>query len=358
MGVTPSAVLAPDLDAVLERNADDFAAFRHARFFISGGTGFVGSWLLETFAWANRRLALDASAVVLTRSPDDFATAAPHLLCDPAISFRRGDVRDKNSIWGTFDVVVHAATTVSSSVEGAYGQPPLELIETIVDGTRRVLELARRNGAIPFLFTSSGAVYGEQPPTLEQIEETYLGGPNSLKTTCAYHEAKRMAEMLCGIEAEHAGLQTKIARLFAFVGPYLPVNRHFAIGNFIGDALRGRAIEVFAESGAVRTYMYAGDLATWLWRILARGERQRAYNVGSDYPRAIGDVARAVSEANGCVNEVIIRGVQGDQPFQPDRYVPSTLRARSELGLSETVPLDEAIRRTIDWHRARATVGS
>jgi dTDP-glucose 4,6-dehydratase len=356
--MTPNEALAPDLDAVLERNADDFAAFRGARFFISGGTGFVGSWLLETFAWANRRLALDASAVVLTRSPDAFATAAPHLLCDPAISFRRGDVRDRKSIWGTFDVVVHAATTVSSSVDAAYGQSPLELIETVVDGTRRVLDLARRNGAIPFLFTSSGAVYGEQSPRLERIEETYLGAPDSLQATCAYHEAKRLAEMLCGIEAERCGLQTKIARLFAFVGPYLPVDRHFAIGNFIGDVLRGRAIDVLGDGRAVRTYMYAGDLATWLWRILARGEQERAYNVGSEHPRTIADVARAVSEANDGANEVIIRGVQGTQPFQPDRYVPSTSRARIELGLSETIPFDEAIRRTIAWHRARATVRS
>jgi nucleoside-diphosphate-sugar epimerase len=356
--MTQNQGLAPDLDAVLERNADDFATLRGARLFISGGTGFVGSWLLETFAWANRRLALDASAVVLTRKPDAFATAAPHLLCDPAISFRRGDVRATSSIWGTFDVAVHAATTVSSSFDSAYGQPPLELIETIVDGTRRVLELARRNGAIPFLFTSSGAVYGEQPPQLERIEETYLGGPDPLKTTRAYHEAKRLAEMLCGIEAERSGLETRIARLFAFVGPYLPVDRHFAIGNFIGDVLRSRAIGVFGDPRAVHTYMYAGDLATWLWRILARGQRQRAYNVGSEYPRAIADVARAVSEANNGVNEVIFRGAHGAQPFQPDRYVPSTLRARSELGLSETVPFDEAIRRTIAWHRARTTVRS
>jgi dTDP-glucose 4,6-dehydratase len=257
-GMTQSEALVPDLEAVIEQNADDFAVFRGARFFISGGTGFVGSWLLETFAHANRRLALDAGAVVLTRNLDAFATAAPHLLCDPAISFRRVDVRDRKSIWGTFDAVIHAATTVSSSFDASYGQPPLELVETIVDGTRRVLELAGRNGAIPFLFTSSGAVYGEQPPQVERIEETYLGGPDPLKTTSACHEAKRLAEMLCAIEAERSGVQTKIARLFASVGPYLPVDRHFAIGKFIGDALRGGPIEVFGDGGQLpRTCMQA-----------------------------------------------------------------------------------------------------
>lgn len=126
--MTKAEVLAPDLDAIVERNEDDFAEFRGARFFVTGGTGFVGSWLLETLAWANRRLELGAAVVVLTRSPDAFASAAPHLLSDPAISFRRGDVRGSTSIWGTFDAVIHAATTASASFsEGE----PLVTLETI-----------------------------------------------------------------------------------------------------------------------------------------------------------------------------------------------------------------------------------
>jgi dTDP-glucose 4,6-dehydratase len=351
--MTKAEALAPDLDTVVERNEEDFATFKGARFFITGGTGFVGSWLLETLAWANRRLELGASAVVLTRNPDAFASAAPHLLCDPAISFRRGDVRGSTSIWGTFDAVIHAATTASTSFKE---NDPLKMIETIVDGTRRVLELARRNGAIPFLFTSSGAVYGEQPPDVERIGEDYLGGPNTLQPKFAYHEAKRLAEMLCAIEAGNGGLQTKIARLFTLVGPYLPLDRHFEIGNFIGDVLRGRAIDVANGGTAVRTYLYAADVATWLWRILARGETSRAYNVGSEHTINVAEAARIVAAVNGGVNEVVVRGTHAEHPLKPTRYVPSTLRARSELGLSERVELDEAIRRTLIWHRAKAAL--
>jgi dTDP-glucose 4,6-dehydratase len=350
--MTKAEALAPDLDSVLERNEDDFAAFKGARFFVTGGTGFVGSWLLETLAWANRRLELGVSAVVLTRNPDAFASAAPHLLCDPAISFRRGDVRGATSIWGTFDAVIHAATTASASFTE---KEPLAMIETIVDGTRRVLELARRNGAIPFLFTSSGAIYGEQPAGLERVGESYLGGPDPLETKFAYHEAKRLAEMMCAIEAAGAGIQAKIARLFTLVGPYLPLDRHFEIGNFIGDALRGRAIDVAGDGTAVRTYLYAADLAVWLWRILARGETSRAYNVGSEHACSVADAARTVAAVNGA-NEVVIRGTHSEHPLKPNRYVPDTSRACDELGLTETVGLEEAIRRTIGWHRAKAAL--
>ncbi|MFY9781562.1 MAG: NAD-dependent epimerase/dehydratase family protein [Candidatus Baltobacteraceae bacterium] len=351
--MTKAEALAPDLDAVVERNEDDFATFKGARFFITGGTGFVGSWILETLAWANRRLELGASAVVLTRSPDAFASAAPHLLCDPAISFRRGDLRGSTSIWGSFDAVIHAATTASTSFRE---NDPLRMVETIVDGTRRVLELARRNGAIPFLFTSSGAVYGEQPSDLERVEEGYLGGPDPLETKFAYHESKRLAEMLCAIDAASSALQVKIARLFTLVGPYLPLDRHFEIGNFIGDVLRGRAIDVANGGTAVRTYLYAADVATWLWGILARGETSRAYNVGSERTMSVAEAARIVAAANGGVNEVVIRATRAEHPLKPGRYVPSTQRARGELGLAETVELDEAVRRTIAWHRAKAAL--
>ncbi|MGP6192189.1 MAG: NAD-dependent epimerase/dehydratase family protein [Vulcanimicrobiaceae bacterium] len=348
--MTTAEALAPDLDAVVERNEDDFAAFKGARFFISGGTGFVGSWLLETFCWANRRLELGASAVVMTRNVDAFASAAPHLLCDPAISFRRGDVRGSTSIWGTFDVVIHAATRASASFSDS---DPHKMIETIVDGTRHVLELARRNGAIPFLFTSSGAVYGEQPSDVERLDEDYLGGPNPLETKFAYHESKRLAEMLCAIDAMSAGIQAKVARLFKLVGPYLPLDRHFEIGNFIGDVLGGRAIDVADDERSVFTYLYAADLATWLWRILARGETSRAYNVGSERLLSVVEAAHIVAAASAGVNEVVVRTTGMKRP--PVRYVPNTLRARSELDLTETIGLDEAIRRTITWHRAKAT---
>ncbi|MFY9781561.1 MAG: NAD-dependent epimerase/dehydratase family protein [Candidatus Baltobacteraceae bacterium] len=347
----PEPVLAPDLDAIVERNADDFELLRGARLFVTGGTGFVGSWLLESFAWANRRLALDASAVVLTRHPGAFGGAAPHLLADPAISLRRGDLGDAGALWGTFDAIIHAATATAA---GPSGLTPQTIIETTVDGTRRVLDLARRNGSIPFLFTSSGAVYGRAPASLERFEERCLAAPDPLQPRFAYHEAKRLAELLCAADVERAGLQAKIARLFAFVGPYLPLERNFAIGNFIADVLAGRTIEVSGDGTAVRSYLYAADLATWLWRILARGKPARAYNVGSERPYSIAEVAGIVAAAGQASSEVTVRAVPAPAS-QLERYVPDTQRARTELGLGETVSLEAGIRRTIDWHRARRT---
>lgn len=343
--------LAADLDHVLALTEDDWDHLRGARVLVTGGTGFVGSWLLETFTWAVDRLALDATAVVLTRDADGFAARAPHLAGHPALTLTRGDVLELSPSIGEFGAVVHAATPSSVTIND---DTPLVMVDTIVEGTRRALDVAAASGSVPFLFTSSGAVYGTQPPDLSHVGEDHAGGPDPLSPKAAYAEGKRLAELVCAAYARTHGVPTKIARCFAFVGPYLPIDIHFAIGNFVRDALAGGPIVVQGDGTTVRSYLYAADLAAWLWSILARGEVARAYNVGSEVAVDIATTARAVAAVTTPRPEVEIRGArQPDQPG-PDRYVPSTARARSELGVAETVDLDEALQRTLAWHRARS----
>jgi len=337
--------LARDLDEILERNRDDFAALRGARLFVTGGTGFVGTWLVESFAWANRRLALGARAELLVRDVARFATAAPHLAADAAISTVAGDVRTFAAPADRYDAILHLATPASAAVND---EEPLVMIDTVVGGMRRVLDLAAASGRVPVLFTSSGAVYGRQPPELVLVAETDRGGPDPLDARFAYHEAKRLAEQLCAVYAKTRAVAPKIARLFAFVGPHLPLDRHFAVGNFVRDALAGGPIVVGGDGTPVRTYLYAGDMTSWLWRILVRGEPLRAYNVGSCEPMSIAQTARRVAGAAASEPEVIVRGTPvANRPAE--RYACATDRARTELELAEWTPFDESIRRTLAW---------
>lgn len=162
--------------------------------------------------------------------------------------------------------------------------------------------------------------------------------------------AKQNAEGACLLAAQKTGLQVKIARGFAFVGPYLPIDAHYAIGNFIRDGLQGGPIQVLGDGTPLRSYLYAADLAIWLWTILIRGTSGRAYNVGSDQAVSIAEVANKVSEYTKTIVQLASRP-RTDVP--PDRYVPSTARAEKELGLKAWVSLEDGIARTIDWHRGQ-----
>jgi len=337
--------LTDDLDRVLHSTRDLWEELRGQLIFVTGGTGFFGCWLLETLLWANDRLGLQARATVLTRTPRAFEQKAPHLAGHPAVCMIAGDVRRFDFPAGHFSHVIHAATQSSAVLNRE--QPGL-MFDTIVEGTRHCLEFALACGAQKFLLTSSGAVYGVQPPEISHVDEEFRGGPDPLDVNLAYGEGKRAAEMLCVLASRDSGLETKIARCFAFAGPYMELDAHFAIGNFIRDQLQGGPIRVQGDGTPFRSYMYASDLTTWLWTILLRGAAGRAYNVGSEEAVSIRELAHAVSDAFSPRTRVEI--AKSPTPGVPaQRYVPSTARAQRELGLRLQVSLQETIRRTQAW---------
>jgi nucleoside-diphosphate-sugar epimerase len=334
-----------DLDHILNHTSHLWKEVQGQNIFMTGGTGFFGCWLLESFTWANDQLDLDAKATVLSRNPEAFAAKAPHLANHPAVCLLPGDVRTFESPAGEFRFVVHAATEASAKLNQGN---PLLMFETVVEGTRRTLEFARTHGARKFLLTSSGAAYGKQPPEMTHIPEDYLGAPDPMDPNAAYGEGKRAAEILCRLYAHQFGLEDKIARCFAFVGPHLPLDAHYAIGNFIRDALQGGPIRVNGDGSPLRSYLYAADLAIWLWTILFEGQPCRPYNVGSGRGINIADLAGLVCQLIDPGIEVTVAH-QADLSQPPPRYVPSIERARNELKLESWITLEESIQKTVRW---------
>jgi nucleoside-diphosphate-sugar epimerase len=336
-----------DLDEVCEQTATVWGEARGRDIFLTGGTGFFGCWLVESFLRANKRFTLDARLTVLTRSPDAFLRKCPHLAGVAGLQLVTGDIRDFAFPEGEFPFVIHAATEAATARMAK--EAPLELLSTIVDGTRRVLDFAVARGARKFLLTSSGAVYGKQPPELSHVPESYPGGPNALDPGNAYGMGKVMSEHLCALYAKAHGLECKIARCWAFTGAYLPLDQHFAIGNFIGDAIAGRPIRIGGDGTPTRSYLHASDLAVWLWAMLFRGPSMQAFNVGSGEAVSIRELAERVAAVlrPGTPVEVAKAPVAGAPRSQ---YVPDVSQAEKVLGLRVTVPLGEAIRRTAEWY--------
>ena len=334
-----------DLDHVLDHTRHCWDEAKGASFFITGGTGFFGMWLLESFCHINQRLNLGMSATVLTRSPAAFAAKAPHLASEPCLQFLQGDVRNFKFPTESFQYLVHAATAASAHLNDT---APHEMLNVIVQGTQHILEFAKHAGIQKLLLTSSGAVYGPQPAHLSHLSEDYLGAPDPLLPASAYGEGKRVAEHLCCVHASQNAYEAKIARCFAFVGPHLPLDTHFAIGNFIRDVMQGDTVQVGGDGTPCRSYLHAADLAVWLWTILLQGKAGRAYNVGSEDSFTIGEVAALVAQIYKPPLKVAI--AKQPEPGRPvQRYVPSTRRAKEELGLRTLIGPDAAIRQTIAW---------
>jgi dTDP-glucose 4,6-dehydratase len=332
-----------DLEHVMRHCEAVWNSLRGARIFITGGTGFVGKWLLESFSWANRQYSLGAKVVVLSRNPGAFESSMPHLVSDDSISLHCGDVRGFTPPAGEFSHVIHAAASVDPH------DAPVQVANTIIDGTRSVLEMSVLCGAESVLLISSGAAYGTQPPTIDKMPETYNGTPDWLDARSAYGGSKRTSVLLGAIYSATFQLPIKIARCFAFVGPHLPLDKHYAAGNFVRDYLRGEPIKVSGDGTPLRSYLYAADLAIWLWTILVEGKSLYPYNVGSEQPISIADLAYTIARLGSPAPKVVI--ASSPTPGKaPARYIPDTNRAHSELGLTARIGLMEALRRTILWY--------
>ena len=331
-----------DLDHILAHTRDLWQELRGERLFITGGTGFFGTWLLESFTRANDALNLKAVANVLSRNPASFLERAPHLASRSDLKFVSGDLETFEFPEGTFRFVIHAGTTSGEPMQ------PRKQFQTIVRGTQRVLDFAESHGTRRFLFVSSGAVYGTQPSNLSHVSEDFSGAPPCCDPASAYGEGKRAAELLCSTYA--GDFDVLCARCFAFVGPHLPLDAHYAIGNFIRDALGGRTIRVSGDGMPYRSYLYAADLAIWLWVILFRGRSRRPYNVGSNQPVQIRALAESIADTAGMPGRVEVTGERRSEVPAP-RYVPNTMRACEELNLQVWISQQDAIARTLEWHR-------
>jgi dTDP-glucose 4,6-dehydratase len=340
-----------DLEHVARQLDGDWDGLRGAHLFITGGTGFFGIWLLESLLWANESRGLGMRVTVLSRSPERFlAERAPHLRGRSGLAFVAGGLTDFPFPTAPCSHIIHAASETNVDQSSDWAQRHLN---AALDGTRRLIDMVDKHHSEALLITTSGAVYSPMDSVVgDRCVEGPAGVADYASERVVYGQSKRMMEIMTSVAAQQSGFRALIARCFAFVGPYLPLEANYAIGNFLRDALAGRDVIVGGDGTPLRSYLYAADLAVWLLRILVRGRTGVPYNVGGEQALSIGELARTVARVAESGSDVQIKGtpVAG---ARPSAYLPSIARAREELGLDVAVPIDDAIARTLAWHRSR-----
>lgn len=336
-----------DLEHIYQNTQDIWESFRGKSIFLTGGTGFFGKWLLESFLYINEKLALNATITTLTRNPEAFLIEYPfYKNHSNNIKFVKGDILNYDfKLDEKFEFIIHGATAASESLNKSN---PLLMMDTITIGTRNILNFAITQPIEGFLFVSSGAIYGKQPWNVSHIKESDSFTIDINNSKAAYAEGKRIAELYCSTYFEKYNLPLKIARCFAFVGPYLPLDTHFAIGNFINNFLKNEEIVIKGDGSTVRSYMYASDLMIWLWSILIKGEINQPYNVGSDEAISLKRLAEKIINISKTKVAIKILG----SPVQRehiDIYCPFITKANT-ICLQIKIQLIEAIEKTIKFY--------
>ena len=302
--------------------------------FLTGGTGFFGKSILDML----RRGFLGRTRfTILSRDPETFLRWNPEFAGMERVRFIKGDIRDFDFPDCKFDGIIHGATPAVTTLQ------PGEMRNIILEGSKRVLEFARYAEIPRLLFISSGAVYGPLPSGVLRASETFSCVP-----VTEYGIAKLEAEDMFF----SSGISSVAARCFAFIGPRLDLNIHFAVGNFLRNCLNGEEIIIKGDGTPLRSYLYADDLVQWLFTIMARGNSGESYNVGSPEAISIAELAAAVAAHFDPAPSIRIcrKPIPG---AVPEIYVPDVSKAMNELGVKVNISFSEAVELCKNFHRKR-----
>ena len=321
---------------------------RNSAMLVTGGTGFVGSWIAELVAHLNDAHNFGTRLLLLARGTDAYRKLRPHIAERRDVELLKGDVRNTFEIPRDIQWIVHAAATPDTRTHTMH---PVDTMTTIAQGTETILRAAERlSGLRMLLNVSSGLVYGPQALDIERISEDCMVGPPLNTQGSAYAEAKRYAETLCASFRNQARLPVAVVRPFAFMGPYQSLTGPWAASTFLADAIANRKIRVLGDGETVRSYMYGSDLGYWMLRVLAGAEPGAVYNIGNPEPVTLRNLALLV--AAQCENAQEIQfSVGTGAALQRSRLVPNVTRAVHAFDLATTVSLEAAVRKTMVWHR-------
>jgi dTDP-glucose 4,6-dehydratase len=308
---------------------------------VTGGAGFLGSHLVD-------RLVEEGWDVVvldnlITGSLDNLA----HHLGDERVKFIKQDVTEFLYVEGPVDFIFHFASPASPVDFERY---PIQVLKVGALGTHKALGLAKAKGA-KFMLASTSEVYGD--PLVSPQPETYWGNVNPIGPRGVYDEAKRYAEAMTMAYRNKHGLDTRIVRFFNTYGPRMRLDDGRVVPNLVTQALKGEPLTIHGDGLQTRSFGYVDDIVDGVMR-LAASDYQEPVNIGNDQERTVLDFARAVLAATGSDSEIRHTDPMPDDPRQRQ---PDLTRAKSILSWSPTTPLEEGLRRTLEYFREQLAKG-
>jgi len=321
----------------------------HGDILVTGVSGFFGRWVVEALVWMRQICGVPIKIHLLVRDAARYLTETPCARTD-GVHVISGDMQAAITTQAKFRHIIHLASPLIRPHDPSSFHAHMRIAARGMD---QILELARVAENCTVLFTSSGAVYGDYLGAAGErrpYEENFTGEPtNFLSEKLIYGQTKRYLELLLLTSGVRYGFSTRIARCFSFVGPYLPLDSNYAIGNFMRNALERRSIVIQGDGKVRRSYMYAADMVVALLAILLDGRNGTAYNVGASQSYSLLEVARFVAaQAPGCTVEVLNRTLSVGAGAE---YVPELVLFERDFAGLPAHSLEQAIAKTLRWHQ-------
>ena len=300
---------------------------------ITGGSGFVGSYLCE-------KLINDGHKIIVI---DNLLTGSTEnindLLDNENFSFIEQDVQDHIEIEDKVDYVLHFASAASPK---AYTEHPVNTLKAGSVGTINTLGLAKKHSA-EYLLASTSEVYGD--PLISPQNEEYWGNVNPNGERSMYDEAKRFAEAAVATYSRSYGLKTKIVRIFNTYGPRMQLNDGRVVTNFIVQALRNENITIYGDGTQTRSFSYVEDTVAGIISLMNSTEYD-VFNIGNPNEMTVGQLAEKIIKLTDSTSEIKYLELPNDDPKQRK---PDITKAKTKLNWEPKVNLDEGLAKTITW---------
>jgi nucleoside-diphosphate-sugar epimerase len=312
---------------------------------ITGGTGFMGKWLLEMISFVNNNYHLNISVFVLARNIEQFKAEVPHLANLTFIKYIQQDIKNLYEIPHEVNYIINAAGTPDSR---EHSSNPIKIIDTFTKGTNALLDASFKLPQLKkILHVSSHQVYGNTS-NIEKVNESFQGGSECFSLEAIYTESKRLGETYCSIYNNQYRLPVTVVRPFAFIGPYQSLNKHWAINSFIRDGLFSDSIRILGNEKTVRSYLYGSDMAFWLLTLLSKSADGECYNMGSAHGIDLKELALKITKKINKNIDIVQKSSR--EVYETNSVIVPDIDKIKALGLRENYTLDEALKRTIDWN--------
>ncbi len=335
------------MDLFSKVKPDELQLLKNSTVCITGGSGFVGTWLCEIIYFLNENHNYNTTVLVLDRDIEKAKNNSPHLFNSKWFQYQRVDVRYVLDLPKDVTHIVHAAGLPDSRNQISN---PVDVMSSIAIGTESVLRAAERLSNLKmFLNLSSSLVYGNFVNRTENVKETDFFVANESSVSSSYIDAKRYSESLTAAYRHQYRMPITTLRPFTLAGPYQPLSGPWAINNFISDAIHGVSLKVLGDGETLRSFIYASDMAFWILKTLIYSETGSRFNLGSPETISIKDLAHLVLDHFGLKKDILYHAGTG-AALKKSRMVPDTSLIQNTFNLKLTVPLKKTIERTIQWH--------